>query len=82
MKEKIINLLNETKIISIIRAESSEELLNVAKALKEGGIEVKLRHESEKSQISVGQAVEKTQEIVQGLYDEVLDNLEVVEFKG
>ncbi len=38
MKEKIINLLNETKIISIIRAESSEELLNVAKALKEGGI--------------------------------------------
>jgi len=38
MKEKIINLLNETKIISIIRAESSEELLNVAKALKEGGM--------------------------------------------
>ena len=38
MKDKIINLLNETKIISIIRAESSEELLNVAMALKEGGI--------------------------------------------
>ncbi|MCD6220070.1 2-dehydro-3-deoxyphosphogluconate aldolase, partial [Candidatus Calescamantes bacterium] len=38
MREKIINLLNETKIISIIRAENSEELLNVAMALKEGGI--------------------------------------------
>lgn len=38
MKGKIMNLLNETKIISIIRAESSEELLNAAKALKEGGI--------------------------------------------
>ena len=38
MKGKIMNLLNETKIISIIRAESSEELLNVAKALKEGGV--------------------------------------------
>lgn len=52
-----------------------------SRALKEGGIEVKLRHESEKSQIPVEQAVEKTKEIVQGLYKEVLDNLKVVEFE-
>jgi len=52
------------------------------RALKEGGIEVKVRHESEKSQIPLEQAVEKTQEIIQGMYQEVLDNLKTIEFEG
>ncbi len=53
-----------------------------SRALKEGGIEAKLRTESEKSTIPLDQAVEKVKEIVQGLYQDVLDNLEVVEFDG
>jgi prolyl-tRNA synthetase len=52
------------------------------RALKEGGIESKLRHESEKSTIPLEGAVDKVKEIVQDLYDEVLDHLEVVEFKS
>ena len=53
-----------------------------SRALKEDNIEAKLRHESEKDQIPVGEAVERTREIIQGLYDNVLGNLEVVEFEG
>jgi prolyl-tRNA synthetase len=53
-----------------------------SRALKEGGIESKLRHESEKSSIPLDQAVVKVKEIVQGLYQEVLDNLDIVEFEG
>jgi len=53
-----------------------------SRALKEGGIEAKLRTESEKSSIPLDQAVEKVKEIVQGLYQDVLDNLEVIEFEG
>jgi prolyl-tRNA synthetase len=52
------------------------------RALKDGQIEVKLRHESEKSQLSLDEAVEKTKMIVQGLYQDVLDNLETIEFEG
>ena len=53
-----------------------------SRALKEGGIEAKLRTESEKSTIPLDKVVDKVKEIVQGLYQEVLDNLEVVEFEG
>ena len=52
-----------------------------SRALKEGGIEAKLRTEKEKSTIPLDQVVEKVDEIVQGLYKEVLDNLKVVEFE-
>ena len=52
------------------------------RALQEGQIEIKLRHESDKSQIPLEQAVEKVQEIVEDLYKDVLDNLEVVTFEG
>ncbi len=51
------------------------------RALKEGGIEAKLRHESEKSLIPLDQALEKTREIIQILFDEVKDSLEVVPFE-
>ena len=51
------------------------------RALKEGGIEAKLRHESEKSLIPLDQALEKTREIIQILYDEIKDSLEVVPFE-
>ncbi len=52
------------------------------RALKEGGIEAKLRHESEKSTIPLDEAVEKVKDIIQGLYQDVQDNLKVVEFEG
>lgn len=52
------------------------------RALKDGGIELKLRHESEKSQIPLEKVVGKTQEIIQGLYQEVREGMEVVEFEG
>lgn len=48
------------------------------KALGEGGIEVKLRAESEKSLIPLDQVVGRTREIIQGLYDEINANLESV----
>ncbi len=52
------------------------------RALKEGGIEAKVRNESEKSHIPLEQAVEKTQEIILGMYQEVRDNLKTIEFEG
>lgn len=51
------------------------------RALKEGGIEVKLRTEKDKDQIPLGEAVDKAKELVQGLYSEIEDNLEVIEFE-
>ena len=51
------------------------------RALKEGGIEVKLRAEKDKNQVPLGDAVEKTRELVQGLYSEITDNLEVIDFE-
>ena len=53
-----------------------------SRALKEGGIEAKLRHESEKIQIPVGEVVARTREIIKSLYDDILDKLEDVEFEG
>ncbi len=52
-----------------------------SRALQEGGIEAKLRTESEKSSIPLDQAVEKVKEIIQGLYQDILDDLETVEFE-
>ena len=46
------------------------------KALNEGGVEAKLRVESEKSHIPLDQVVERTREIIQGLYADINDNLE------
>ena len=45
------------------------------RALKEGGVEIKLRSESEKNLIPLDQAVEKASEILQGLYEEIDNNL-------
>jgi prolyl-tRNA synthetase len=45
------------------------------KALDEGGIEVKLRAESEKTLISLDQVVDETVKIIQGLYQEINDAL-------
>jgi prolyl-tRNA synthetase len=53
-----------------------------SRALKAGGIEAKLRSESEKSQIALDQAVAKVKEIVGSLYDDVEKSLKIVEFKG
>ena len=47
-------------------------------ALQEGGVEVKLRTESDKSSIPLDQVVEKAQGIIQGLYAEINNNLESV----
>ncbi|NQS91308.1 MAG: proline--tRNA ligase, partial [Chloroflexi bacterium] len=52
------------------------------RALKEGGIEAKLRQESEKSLIPLDQVIEKTKEIVQNLYDEIVENLKIMPFEG
>ena len=52
------------------------------RALKEGGLEAKLRHESEKRVIPLDQAVDNVKKTIQGLYDDVLDNLETVEFES
>jgi len=49
--------------------------------LQEGGIEVKIRHESEKKVIPLDKAVEIVTEIIQDLYAGVEDNLDTVEFK-
>lgn len=48
------------------------------RALKEGGVEVKLRVESEKSLVPLDQVVEKSQEIIQGLYKEIENDLKIV----
>ena len=53
-----------------------------SRALKEGGIESKLRNESKKTLIPLDQVVEKVTESIQGLYKEVEKNLEVVEFQN
>jgi prolyl-tRNA synthetase len=51
------------------------------RALEEGGIEIKIRHESKKKTIPLDKAVEMVKEIIQDLYAEVEDNLETVEFE-
>ena len=51
------------------------------RALQKGGIEIKLRYESEKKEIPLEKAVEMVKEIIQGLYAEVEGNLETVEFE-
>jgi prolyl-tRNA synthetase len=51
------------------------------KALKEGGVEVKLRHESEKTLLPLDEAVQKTQQMIQELYQGVEDSLTKVELK-
>jgi prolyl-tRNA synthetase len=51
------------------------------RALQKGGIEMKIRHESEKKVIPLEKAVEMVKEIIQGLYADVEGNLEVVEFE-
>ena len=51
-----------------------------SRALKEGGIEVKIRHETEKKIIPVDEVVQKVKEIIQEMYTEVEQNLETVDF--
>ncbi|MFV1949996.1 MAG: proline--tRNA ligase [Anaerolineales bacterium] len=51
------------------------------RALKEGGVEVKLRHQSDKSLVPLDKIVSQAGEIIQGLYDEITANLEEVPFK-
>jgi len=48
------------------------------RALNEGGVEAKLRSESEKSLIPLDQVVEKCQSIIQGLFEEIESSLETV----
>ncbi len=51
------------------------------RALQEGGIETKIRHETGKKMIPLDKAVEKVKEIIQDLYADVEQNLETVEFE-
>lgn len=50
------------------------------RALKEGGVEVKLRHQSDKSLVPLDKIVSKAGEIIQGLYDEITADLKEVPF--
>jgi prolyl-tRNA synthetase len=51
------------------------------RALKEGGVEVKLRHQSDKKLVPLDKIVSQAGEIIQGLYDELTANLEVKPFE-
>ncbi len=51
------------------------------RALKEGGVEVKLRHQSDKNLVPLDKIVSQAGEIIQGLYDEITANLEEVSFE-
>ncbi|MEE8356709.1 MAG: proline--tRNA ligase [Anaerolineales bacterium] len=51
-----------------------------SRVLKEGGIEAKIRYETEKQLIPIDEAVQKVKEIIQEMYAEVEQNLETVEF--
>jgi prolyl-tRNA synthetase len=51
------------------------------RALKDGGVELKLRHESEKTQVPLNDVVEKTKKIIDSLYDEINNSLETKIFK-
>jgi prolyl-tRNA synthetase len=51
------------------------------RALKEGGVEVKLRHQSDKNLVPLDKIVSQAGEIIQGLYDEITANLEVKPFE-
>ena len=53
-----------------------------SRALKEGGIEAKIRFETDKQIIPVDDAVQKVKEIIQDMYAEVEQNLETVEFNS
>lgn len=50
------------------------------RALKEGGVEVKLRHRSDKSLVPLDKIVSQAGEIIQGLYDEITADLKEVPF--
>lgn len=50
------------------------------RALKEGGVEVKLRHQSDKSLVPLDKIVSQAGEIIQGLYDEITADLKEVPF--
>jgi prolyl-tRNA synthetase len=52
------------------------------RVLQEGGIETKLRSESEKNIIPLDQAVDNTKETIQHLYDQVEKSLKTVEFES
>ncbi|MCK4800727.1 MAG: proline--tRNA ligase, partial [Anaerolineales bacterium] len=52
------------------------------RVLKEGGIETKLRSESEKNIIPLDQAVDNTKETIRRLYDQVEKSLKTVEFES
>ena len=52
------------------------------RVLQEGGIESKLRSESEKNIIPLDQAVDNTKETIQHLYDQVEKSLKTVEFES
>ncbi len=51
------------------------------RALKEGGIEAKLRPEGDKRIIPLDEVVKRTSEIIKSLYDEINANLEKVNFE-
>jgi len=53
-----------------------------SRVLKEGGIEAKIRYETEKQLIPIDEAVQKVKEIIQEMYAEVEQNLETVEFNA
>ncbi len=53
-----------------------------SRVLKEGGIEAKIRYESEKQLIPIDEAVQKVKEIIQEMYAEVEQNLKTVEFNA
>ena len=52
-----------------------------ARALNEGGVEIKLRHETEKSLVSLDEVVDRAQEIILSLYEEIKNDLKVVPFE-
>ena len=52
------------------------------RVLQEGGIETKLRSESEKNIIPLDQAVDNTKETIRRLYDQVEKSLKTVEFES
>ena len=51
------------------------------RALQEGGIETKIRHEPEKKVILLDKAVEMVKEIIRDLYADIEQNLDTVEFE-
>ncbi len=52
-----------------------------ARALKEGGVEIKLRHETDKTLVPLKDAVQTTKQLISDLYQEIQDSLTTVELK-